>query len=815
MTIRRVRVNVLWLIGLLAMAVPAGAVPPAQLRGSVVDENGLPVARVEVVVRAPDGQKLTTYTDEAGRFGLPSLSAGESRVTLSIAGFFCLADQAVQLREGLNEVSFILSHEFEVHEKVEVFSSSNRLDPQETAHQATLVAHEIRDIPVPSTHALQNSLPALPGVLRDNSGHLHVAGARTAETQFLLDGFEIGDPASGDLSARVNVDALRTLEVESGRYAAAFAHAGAGVLSLDTTVGGDRWRFGTTNFIPGLSFESGTHFGDWFPRSTFSGPLRKGRAWVSDAVSLQHSFKLVKEQPPGADTITQWAGDNLLRLHVNLTPSHILQASFLYNQSSASHLALGPFSPLSTTTDSAARRSFVSVKDQRWLRRVLLELGVAADIGRSERLPQGSQTYVITPIGTAGNFFETTRRRAHRWQLIGNIVAPSRHWHGSHDLAAGLNVTATDFTQTALRNPIAVERADATLSQRTTFFGPPEFRVSNTQLGAYLQDSWRVARPLLVHLGVRVDWDRILQRALAGPRLAANLLPFRDDRAKLAIAWGIYDQAVPLALLGQASDQQRTDTFFDATGEHALLGPVVSRFTVPASGLKQPRFYTTSVEWSQKIGDNTVAGIHLLGRDAHFGLAYEDLLPSQPGGIFLLQNNRRDRYRAVELSLRHSFRGQAEVFGNYTRSRARSNQALDPSLGALFFAPQAPGPLAWDAPHRLILWGWTPVPLWHLWLTYFLEYRAGFPFSVVNQQQQLVGPPNRLRFPDYVSLNLAMEKRFRLGSYEWAARLALVNLTGRRNPEAVINNADAPNFLTFAGGQHRALSARLRFVGRK
>jgi len=454
MAIRRVCVNVLWLMGLLALVAAAGAAPPAQLRGSVVDENRLPVSRVEVVVRAPGGQTLTAHTDEAGRFELPSLNAGESQVSLSKAGFFRLVGQPVQLREGLNEISFTLNHEFEVHEKVDVFSSSDRVEPEETAHQAALVAHEIRDIPVPSTHTLQSSLLALPGVLRDTSGQLHVAGARVGETLLLLDGFEIGDPATGNLSARVNVDTLRTVKVESGRYAAAYAHAGAGVLSLDTALGEDRWRFGTTNFIPSLSFERGTHLGNWYPRFTLSGPLRKGRAWFSDAVSLQHTFKLIPEQPPSADTITQWAGDNLLRLQLNLTPIHILQASFLYNQSSALHLGLGPFSPLSTTTDSAARRSFVSVKDQRWLRRVLLELGFAADIGRSEQLPQGPQTYVITPTGTAGNFFETVRQRAHRWQLIGNLIAPSRSWHGSHDLSAGLNVAATDFTHGAVRNAI-------------------------------------------------------------------------------------------------------------------------------------------------------------------------------------------------------------------------------------------------------------------------------------------------------------------------------------------------------------------------
>ena len=39
---------------------------------------------------------------------------------------------------------------------------------------------------------------------------------------------------------------------------------------------------------------------------------------------------------------------------------------------------------------------------------------------------------------------------------------------------------------------------------------------------------------------------------------------------------------------------------------------------------------------------------------------------------------------------------------DYTRSRATSNEALDPSISNLIFAPQQPGPLLWDAPNRLI-----------------------------------------------------------------------------------------------------------------
>jgi len=797
------------------MAAMAAAPPAVQLRGSVADENGLPVAGVEVFLRAPDGHTQTAYTDEAGHFELRSLSAGDYRVSLSKPGFFRLADSLVALKEGINEISFTLNHEAEVHEKVEVTSSAHRVDPEETAHQETLVAHEIRDIPVPSTHDLNNTLPALPGVLRDNSGQLHVAGARVRDTQFLLDGFEIGDPATGDLTLRVNVDTVRAIEVETGRYGAPYAHAGAGVLALDTTAGDDRWRFGTTNFIPGISFQQGTHFGNWYPRFTLSGPLRKGVAWFSNAVSLQHSFHLISELPRNANTITQWSGDNLLRVQVNLTPTHVLQGSFLYNQLSGSHLGLGPFSPLSTTTDLESRRYFVSIKDQMWLKKTLVEFGIAEDSGHSERLPQGSGTYVLTATGTAGNFFEALRQRAHRWQFLGNVLMASRHWHGSHDLAAGLNADEVAFAHLAVRNDIEVERLDTTLLLRTTFFGPREFRLSNTEVGLYAQDSWRLARPLLLQVGLRTDWNRLIQDAVVEPRLSANILPFRDDRAKLAVAWGVYYQPIDLAVWGQSLDQQRMDVLFDATGTNPVSRPFISQFIFPSSGLKQPRFHGASVEWAQKVGGKTLAGVHLIQRDGRFALAYEDLQPGQPGARFLLQNNRRDRYRSAEIWLRHSFHEQAEVFGNYTRSRARSSEVLDYSLGSLVFAPQAPGPLPWDAPNRFLSWGWALAPIWHLWLSYFFEYRTGFPFNVVNQQQQLVGSPNRLRFPDYVSLNLGIEKRFRFHGHEWAARLAVVNVTDHHNPNAVINNTSAPNFSTFAGGQGRALSGRLRLVGRK
>jgi len=64
-----------------------------------------------------------------------------------------------------------------------------------------------------------------------------------------------------------------------------------------------------------------------------------------------------------------------------------------------------------------------------------------------------------------------------------------------------------------------------------------------------------------------------------------------------------------------------------------------------------------------------------------------------------------------------------------------------------------------------------------------------------------------------------LEKPFRFTKYIFAVRVAAVNALNRQNPDVVVNNIDAlgatPNFLTFSGGQGRAITARLRFVGKK
>ena len=815
-------------------SVPARAADLAGCTGLVLDENGVPVPAAQLKLEDSSARVYRTETDGAGRFTLKNLPADDYKLDVRKEGFFVIANRAVALQPGPNEINLTLNHAEEVHEHVQVTAPANQIDPLDTAQRNTLTARDIRDIPVPSPHILAQSLTALPEITQDNTNNLHIAGARSGETQYLLDGFEIGDPVNGQLTSRFNVDATRAAEVQTGSFGATYPHSGASILSFETPDGDDRWRFGTTNPAPGINVQEGVHLGDWYPRFTFSGPIQRGRFWFSNSISLQNSFAVVKQQPSGANTWESWGGDNLLRLQYNITPKQILHASLLYNYARGTNLGLDALDPVSTTVTGDEHRYFASLKDQVWLADTLFDFGIAADESILDFIPQGTQPDVLLVNGSTGNYFQRLHQLGRLLQAVAGMPAATRHWHGTHQLAAGANVAALTYSLSAQRTEIQALQAflggpqtgapcvspiPGCLVRSSTFAGPAAPQVSNTQAGGYFQDTWSFSKHFVFQGGLRTDWDRFTQSAMAGPRVSANILPFGDDTSKISFGWGIYNAPLNLSLIGQTLDQRQIDTFYNsavvAPGPPVVTSTVVSQFSLPASGLQQPRFNISSATWQQKFAHNTLLTLNVLARNGSHGFAYVDQQPTQPGGIFLLQDTRKDRYRSATTSVLHVFSENTQVYAAYTRSIANSNQVLNPALGSIFYVAQQPGPVPWDAPNRVVTWGWAPTHIWGIQLSYFFEYRTGFPYSVINLEQQIVGPPNSSRFPAYASLNLGIEKKFGFRGYLWGVRVEAVNAFNRQNPDTVVNNIDAPNFGAFSGGQGRAFTLRVRFIGRK
>jgi hypothetical protein len=298
------------------------------------------------------------------------------------------------------------------------------------------------------------------------------------------------------------------------------------------------------------------------------------------------------------------------------------------------------------------------------------------------------------------------------------------------------------------------------------------------------------------------------------PSAGFDWIPSRSGSGKLVAAFGVYSDPTDLSLFAQTRDQERVDLFYSHAADDET--PVIrhTRFLLPGRSLRMPSFTTTTVGWEQQVREHTRMQLNWIHRNQHHGFAFDNTSTSWNDNVFVLENSREDRYQAFEASVDQVIAGRGDFSIDYIRSIARSNKVMEYSIMQLQAGPQASGRLAWDAPNRLVSHGSAQTGLWGLLFSYFFEYRTGFPFTIVDAENQIVGQPNQTRFPTYWDLNVAGEKRVKWRKREWAVRLSAINVTNHHNANAVINNVDSPSFGQFGGGQRRAFTARLRLVGR-
>jgi len=450
--IGRYRFTAILLAFLLLGSGGAIADTPLLLLGRIVDENGQPVAGAQVRLEHTPGQIVTAVSDDTGYFSLLNLPAGEYTVHIEKPGFFVLENQKITLAPDSTEFAFTLNHYEEVRAQVDVTVTQNRIDPTETQSTENLSETEIRDIPVSSSHDLTQSLVAMPQVVKDNSDLLHIAGSRNTTAQYLIDGVEVNDPATNGLSSRMIVDAVRTAEIQTGRFGAEYAHPGGAVLNYETREGDDRWRFNAVDFIPGINVQQGVQLGNFYPRVLVSGPIVPGTLWFSQSFDVLHTLAVMKDIPKGQpNQVQQWGGDSWSRLLWKQSENNSLRVSFLANVEEDTDLGLDALHPQSATTDQTTRRLFGFVKQQSYWHKTLFEFGVGVERTYLDFTPQGSTPYLLYVDGAAGNYFQKQTQDANRYQLFMDAIRTSLHWHGTHTISSGANLSSVDLTQTTTR----------------------------------------------------------------------------------------------------------------------------------------------------------------------------------------------------------------------------------------------------------------------------------------------------------------------------------------------------------------------------
>jgi hypothetical protein len=811
---------------------------------AVTDENGVAVRSARVYVQSASQPATVCDTDFSGRCRFPDIAPGSYEVRVEKQGYYKLEQQNVQIGPA-SLIELSISHLQEVREVVNVSESPQAIDPTQVSSQESISGLDVINMVYPNTNDYRNALNFIPGVVNDQNGQPHVAGAQTYQTETMLDSFNVTQPANGLLLVRVSTDAFRSIQVEPSREPAEAGKGSGGLLQLNTGIGDDHYRFFATNFIPSVQDKHGWRFDQFLPRFTTSGPIVKGKIWYYDAFDGEYDNLIFTELPVGADNDHILRIGNLSKVQTNLTNRNILTASFLVNYLHDQFAYLSPQSPQFSNPKDVEYTYIASIKDQHYFKGgELLETGLAFDQYNIRLTPYGNLPYSANTNTAAGSYYLGDQTSATRWQLLSNLYLPEHHWLGRHDFKVGIDLDRIIYDATFSRAPISYLSANNTLTSTdecltasapgapfactrySTFTAAPLHEQYNAEVTGYAEDRWSLTNRLLLEPGVRLDWDEIVRHPVLSPRIAGTYVLDNAATTKFSAGVGIVYDATPVFLIARPFAGTREDCFYNVG---TAINPncnsavpssfVTTSFAVDRGTLEMPRFLNWSMGLERKLPRAIYLKAEFLQRRGNHGFVY-DLAPNATSNQFLLINTREDHFDSFQVSARHNFRETYMIMGAFTRSRARSNQALDFNVDNPILSGQQPGPYLWDAPNRFLSWGYLPffnLPVLHKFeLAYSAEARTGFPFSLINDQGQLISKVGADRFPYYFSLNLQLEKQFHLFGNYFALRGGFDNITGRCDPFVVNNIIDPIHPLpTFSACIGRAFTSRIRLLGKK
>lgn len=800
--------------------------------GRVTDELENPVAAAKMILMPQKpGQPIETQTGADGSFSINRdiSSAGLYKLTVRADGFYELKKpEPINIVVGLNIINIKLIHQEGPSDSVAVTGniySNKHLEIEQIEMSQPLSAEQVDSVPVSRATKLENIVAALPGLVKDQRGELHVQGSPSDQTNWLLDGFNISDPNTGKLGAKIGVETVGGLNVFTSRYSVEYGPGSGGTLAIDTKSPTNVFRHHLTDFFPGIRNIKGLAIDSWGPKANLSGPIKKDRVWFFTGLNSDYKSKVFLELPDGQDRSINWQAGGVTRLQFALNTKHFVNAGFLYNYFHEPFGNLSPLDPIETTLKRQSHQNFFYLKDQYFpSSKTMFEFGYARYRSDDYETPRGEKTYQFFNGGRRGNAPHNFSRKGNRDEFLVNALLPTLD---DHQLKAGLNIQRSLYGQNAKRNIIEHFRLDDTLSLRISYAGNGRFQQSHAESSLYLQDRWTMPKKwILVEAGLRWDYDSFLAKGTVTPRVSAAIVPpwlWFKNRTKFAFGYGLIPEKANLRLFTRGLDQYSIFEKFEKDGKTTSGNLSVNAFRLPAAGqLIIPRVVNASFSVEQNLPKEVFLQLNYLRKQLRKGYAF---LPKESGSettgatIFELQNGKRESYNSIELAASKKFFNKYDWFGSYTWSESKSNAAGDISVDDPILHTRVSGtPTAWDSPHRLVSWGLFPLDSKkRRKISYFLEMRDGFPYSVYNDEGNQIGETNSNRFPRYFTLNLTYSHqfKFRIMKYQPQLMLGVENITSHPNAGIVNQNISSPLFGTLLGLEPRRFFFRIRFLGKQ
>jgi hypothetical protein len=595
--------------------------PAGRLRVTVVDQNGgvIPNARVVVTSQNPpakdDGGRprvappAPIVTSASGVASVESLAPGQYIVQAEFPGFDTTVVRDVRVRNGDNRRTVMLPLK-KMTDEVTVGrdKQSSALDPQGASFSTVLTREQIAALP-DDPDEMERVLKAMspPGA------------------SMRVDGFTGGrlPPKSQIRSIRLPRMDMIAAQNHGGLNGMMFidimTQPGNGPLggSLDFTFRDDalnaRNPFTPVKGDEGLRQGGASLSGSIVPnKSSFA--LTVQRANQFDTTSLLAAV-------PGA-TIAQAVRRPTDRYNVTarfdqaLTKDHMARFSYTRTSSDARNLGVGSYdlperAYSSVTSDNQFRISENGAIGRRFFGESRLQVHWSDAASRS--LVNQPAIRVLDAF-TSGGAQQAGGRRVVDFEAASDLD----YVRGRHSMRTGFLLEGGRYRSDESTNDLGTftfaSLADYQASRPATYTrrtGDPLVRYSNVQVGAYLQDDYRLAKSLLLSYGLRYEAQTLIPDQLNfSPRATLSWSPAKSGKTTIRTGVGVFSDWIGTGTYEQALRvngvrQQEVNVSNPGYPDAGLTGttPPTNRYQL-GSGLRLPESRTMNVGVDQSISQS-------------------------------------------------------------------------------------------------------------------------------------------------------------------------------------------------------------------